>query len=140
VEEAIRIVRICAISVLAVFFLCAVGGDLNADQQTHPLQPPDRSSPRATLKTFLDDMNMAVEAYNAGHRDQVIAHVFRAIRCLDLTKEPPALRNPLGVHAALYLKETLDRIGIPPYDQIPDAEECQSKKSRVGHCPTQRSR
>ena len=127
-EEAIRIVRICAISVLAVFFLCAVGGDLNADQQTHPLQPPDRSSPRATLKTFLDDMNMAVEAYNAGHRDQVIAHVFRAIRCLDLTKEPPALRNPLGVHAALYLKETLDRIGIPPYDQIPDAEECQSKK------------
>ena len=73
-------------------------------------------------------MNMAVEAYNAGHRDQVVAHVFRAVRCLDLSAEPPAIREPLGVHAALYLKETLDRIEIPPYDQIPDAQEVQTKK------------
>ncbi len=36
-----------------------------AAQAIHPLAPPDRSSPRATLKTFLDSTNKAVEAFNA---------------------------------------------------------------------------
>jgi MscS family membrane protein len=73
-------------------------------------------------------MDMAVEAYNEGQRKRAITLVFRAMRCLDLTAEPPALRDPLGAHAALYLKETLDRIEIPPYDQVPDAQEVQTKK------------
>ncbi|MGP8284167.1 MAG: mechanosensitive ion channel family protein [Desulfomonilaceae bacterium] len=120
--------RLCIILLLCAAFLGMFGHLAVADRSLHPLQPPDRSSPSATLKTFLDDMNQAVQAYNEGHRDQVVAHVFRAVRCLDLSAEPPAIRQPLGVHAALYLKETLDRIEIPPYDQIPDAEEVQAKK------------
>ena len=124
----IKLVRLCIILLLCGPLLGMFGDLAGADQSPHPLQPPDRSSSRATLKTFLDDMNMAVEAYNEGHRDQVVAHVFRAIRCLDLSEEPPAIRKPLGVHAALYLKETLDRIEIPPFDQIPDAQEAQTKK------------
>ena len=124
----IKLLRLCIILLLCAPFLGMFGDLAGADQSPHPLQPPDRSSPRATLKTFLDDMNMAVEAYNGGHRDQAVAHVFRAVRCLDLSAEPPAIRKPLGVHAALYLKETLDRIELPPFDQIPDAQEVQTKK------------
>lgn len=124
----IRLVRLCIIFLLCATFLGMFAELAGANQSLHPLQPPDRSSPRATLQTFLNDMNMAVEAYNEGQRGRAITLVFRAMRCLDLTAEPPALRDPLGVHAALYLKETLDRIEIPPYDQIPDAQEVQTKK------------
>lgn len=124
----IRLIRLCIIFLLCAPFLGTIGDIVHANQSSHPLQPPDRSSPRATLQTFLNDMNMAVEAYNEGQRERAITLVFRAMRCLDLTAEPPALKDPLGVHAALYLKETLDRIEIPPNDQIPDAQEVQTKK------------
>ncbi|MCA1961699.1 MAG: hypothetical protein LDL33_12995 [Desulfomonile sp.] len=87
----------------------------------HPLAPPDRSSPRATLTTFLDEMNMAVAEFRAGHRDPAIIHADRAMRCLNLAEEPPAIRDVLGFYSALYLKETLDRIEIPSLEVIPDA-------------------
>ena len=32
----------------------------------HPLEPPDRSSPRATLTVFLDSIDQAWELYQAG--------------------------------------------------------------------------
>ncbi len=63
--EAITTVRICAISLLAVILVCSFGPDLNAGQTVYRLEPPDRSSPRATLQTFLDNMNKAVVAYKS---------------------------------------------------------------------------
>ncbi len=94
----------------------------------HPLAPPDTSSPRATLNTFLDNMNSAVQAYKAGNRKEARSFARRAARCLNLNDEPPALMNVLALYAVLYLKETLDRIEIPPEDQIPDAKEIKSEK------------
>ena len=58
--EAITTVRICAISLVVAILVCLLGPDPNADQTVYPLEPPDRSSPRATLQTFLDIMNKAV--------------------------------------------------------------------------------
>jgi MscS family membrane protein len=111
-----------------LLLLSICGSSASADQAFHPLAPPDTTSPRATLKTFLDNMNDAVHAYKAGRREEAISFANRAARCLNLEKEPPALRYVLGFYATLYLKETLDRIDIPPYDEIPDAQAVRTEK------------
>jgi len=73
-------------------------------------------------------MNKAVAAYRAGHRDQALAFLDRAVRCLNLDTEPPATRSVLGLYTALYLKETLDRIDFPPLEEIPDAKTAKTEK------------
>jgi MscS family membrane protein len=73
-------------------------------------------------------MNRAVAAYKDGNRDQALAFLERASRCLNLGKEPPAVRHVIGFYTALYLKETLDRIEIPPLDEIPNAKTVETDK------------
>ncbi len=85
----------------------------------HPLEPPDRSSPRATLTTFLSSADRAWELYSAG--DPGSRRVFRDARdCLDLSEVPPLVFREVSTETALVLKEILDRIELPPPDQIPD--------------------
>ena len=117
-----------SLTILSLLLLCVCGNSVEAAQGIHPLAPPDTSSPRATLNTFLNEMNKAVDAHKAGHRDQARAFLDRAVRCLNLDAEPPALRPVLGLYAALYLKETLDRIDIPPFDEVPDAKTIETDK------------
>lgn len=112
-----------------LLLLVIIVNTADAAQALHPLAPPDTSSPRATLTTFLDDMNKAVTAYKAHQRAEARAHFFRAIRCLNLGEEPPAIKEVMGICNALYLKEILDRIPIPPFDQIPDAKAMESQKT-----------
>jgi MscS family membrane protein len=47
---------------------------------------------------------------------------------LNLEKEPSAIRHVIGYYAAIYLKETLDRIEIPSPDQIPDAKAVEADR------------
>ena len=96
----------------------------------HPLKPPDRSSPRAALKTFLD-LGDSVGAFmahdylpspslaNALHLRSLGDNIAQG---LDLTELPPASRRKGAIAAALALYETLSRIQLPPFDTIPDAE------------------
>ncbi len=112
-----------------VFFLwstAALGQD-----PAHPLRPPDRSSPRATLQTFLESGD-AVGAFLARqylpspsrekfHRLYELSTV--TLRCLDLTGMPPAVRPKGGRAAALALYEILSRIPLPPLDQIPGDDQ-----------------
>jgi MscS family membrane protein len=117
-----------SMKVLCLLLLLICGNAADAAQAVHPLAPPDTSSPRATLSTFLDEMNKAVEAYKSGNRDQALAFLDRAVRCLNLDSEPPAIRPVLGFYTALYLKETLDRIYIPPLEEIPDTKAVETRK------------
>jgi hypothetical protein len=59
-------------------------------------------------------MNKAVAAYKAGQSDHFLASLNLAERCLNLDGEPEAIRPVLGLYTAGYLKETLDRIEMPP--------------------------
>ena len=115
-------------AMLCVLLLWICANTAGAAQAIHPLAPPDTSSPRATLKTFLDNMNDAVSAYKAGHRRRAMAFLHRAERCLNLIADPPAIRSVLGLYSSLYLKETLDRIDLPPLDEIPDAKAVETQK------------
>ncbi len=88
----------------------------------HPLEPPDRSSPRATLATFLDSIDEAWVLYQV--KDPSVRDVFaRARGCLDLSDVPPMVAHELSAKSALMLKEVLDRIEMPPQREIPDADE-----------------
>ncbi len=105
-----------------------------------PLAPPDTSSPQATLSSFVENVNRAHEILMAAHeQSQQESGLFysdsvqnqvkqgriifrRAIDCLNLSKVPPRLKKDTGIEATLLLKEILDRIKVPPYSEIPDAE------------------
>jgi MscS family membrane protein len=120
--------RLFTLSMLCVLLFGVLGDVSGAAQALYPLAPPDRSSPRATLKTFLDSMNKAVEAVKRGHRDEVRSLIEPAIGCLNLEKEAPYLSHVVGFSSALCLKEVLDRIEIPADEDIPDEKTIQTQK------------
>jgi MscS family membrane protein len=95
--------------------------------EAKPLKPPDTSSPRATLQSFLDNINAAYERTVRGApNDFVDRAIDRAVRCLDLSKVPPYISNELAIGASVLLKETLDRISLPKFESIPGREEVKN--------------
>ncbi len=113
---------------------------LRSDIAKNPLRPADTSSPRATLQSFVDNMNRAHRVLMAAHRQNTEASgIFtpnsvkqmareaedlfeRGVYCLDLSKVPTVLKKGVAYDRALQLKEILDRIELPPLGLIPDAD------------------
>ena len=100
-----------------------------ATETSHPLEPPDLSSPRATLNHFLttgDAMSefMRDRYWHAPSRalvDQLERLEAEREGLFDLSEIPPAARSELvrdGIH---YLYDVLSRIELPPEAEIPDA-------------------
>jgi MscS family membrane protein len=115
-------------AVLAVLMACLLGAAPSlaqpADFEPYPLEPPNTSSPRDTLRSFLRYVNEAIQSWRT-EADPVLINdaARRAMRCLDLSGLPPAVRDELGVEKALLLKEILDRIELPDFEAIPDQEQ-----------------
>jgi MscS family membrane protein len=92
----------------------------------HPLEPPDRSSPRATLATFVGSFERAWSLYSAGSprfREPFAV----AIGCVDESSGPAGVADAFAGRATLLLKEVLDRIPLPPDEEIPDAEAVRAQ-------------
>lgn len=90
----------------------------------HPLAPPDTSSPRATMRSFIEALNRTYSLDIAdADIESIDIELARAARCLDLSEVAPEFRREVGNETALLLKEILDRISLPPYDQIPGADD-----------------
>jgi MscS family membrane protein len=102
-----------------------------AQERPHPLQPPDRSSPRATLKMFLDSADavatFVAREYLPSPTLEEFSHTVSLVQipvgCLDLSDVPPSAREKVGRAAVVALYETLSRIDLPPWDQIPGADQ-----------------
>jgi MscS family membrane protein len=97
----------------------------------HPLKPADRSSPRATLMTFLESTDAAA-AYmgrdflpspSRAKNNHLMSLCEPAVQCLDLSEVAPAVRFKTGLSALTRLYETLSRIELPPLNEIPDADQ-----------------
>ncbi|MBT8483839.1 MAG: hypothetical protein HKP36_19880, partial [Myxococcales bacterium] len=79
----------------------------------HPLEPPDTSSPRETLVTFLtatDQMLMLIRDEGAGKRTdeglrQLTQLDSRSQRTLDLSEIAPEARIKIGPDVQVYLYE-----------------------------------
>jgi MscS family membrane protein len=98
-----------------------------AQEPVRPLEPPDRSSPRAALQTFLQSTDALAaflqREYIPTPTRQEFTHVARMaeipLRSLDLSDVPPSARPKTGRAAAVALYETLNRIGVPRWEDIP---------------------
>src|SRR5512146_3475931 len=102
---------------LAAILLLALAPAASAEPPARPLQPADRSSPRATLKRFLAAGD-AITAFLAESylKDQthegfqhLVALADDGVRCLDLHQVAPAVRQKVGRAAAIALYSTLLR-------------------------------
>ena len=117
---------------LVVFLLCAA--NLIASEP-HPLAPPDTSSPRATLQSFQGTMgDMArllredIHLNNEGAIRRNDIQEDLAARCLDMSQVPRERMDDIGTESTAMLQEILDRIEIPPYEDIPDAAAVKADK------------
>src|SRR5215475_4335687 len=114
---------------LSLTALVLVAAGALGQEPAHPLKPPDRSSPRAALKTFLDSADtlgafMAreyLQAPTSANFARMVAMSAIPIESLDLSEVPPAARQKTARAAAVALYEVLSRIPIPPLEEIPDA-------------------
>lgn len=96
-------------------------------EPAHPLKPPDLSSPRATLKTFLEAGDAVGKYLGGGYETSpsreeyyhLVLLVGPALKSLDLSEVAPAARYKTGRAVALALYDTLGRIELPPFDEIP---------------------
>jgi MscS family membrane protein len=107
------------------FVLLMAGSALAADP-IHPLEPPDRSSPRATLDTFLQSFDRAWRLYSSGspeYREPLGV----SVGCLDLSHVPAGVADVVAGEATLQLKEVLDRIALPPEAEIPGNEAVKAQ-------------
>ena len=116
-----------SIAVGVVLFLIVHADVFASPAMTNPLEPVDTSSPRATLESFIENSRQALLAYRRGDRQATEEFVQRLLRCLNLDKELPDLKEAIGFEAIIYIGETLHRVEIPPYDTIPDKKTVTEK-------------
>lgn len=105
----------------------------------HPLEPPDRSSPRATLMSFLNSLDRAWDLYSTGEGDYK-THFREGRECLDLSEIPPLVFYSGSAKKALTLKEVLDRLKLPAWNEVPDAsmvDELEIKRWTLPHTEIQ---
>ncbi len=119
-------IRLPCIAILILATLLVTRHAL-AEEISHPLEPADTSSPRATLTSFIDFCNDVYADIRNQKRsvvrkdEELVFHARQIVRCLDLSEQPAYLRDHVGREAAVCLKEVLDRIELPPPHWIPDA-------------------
>jgi MscS family membrane protein len=129
---------------LLMLLLSQLGGAFAADTG-NPLTPADTSSPRATLKGFVETVNQShaqlteiVKSYFSSSRlylsavertevDLVLGKLELARRTLNLSELPAALAESLSMYRVLQLKEVLDRLEPPAFESIPDAAAMESE-------------
>jgi len=108
---------------LLVLTLGVAPNGLALEEFISPLQPADTSSPRATLKAFRDNFDRAFRSYYETGLREGVDHGARerSFRTLDISKLPPAQARRLAAEAMLLIYEVLDKLALPPYEEIPDA-------------------
>lgn len=118
-----------------LLLVLALSGPVEAVQaQQHPLEPPETSSPRETLATFLtatEQMWTLVRAEGRGKRSRaglrrMTEQDILASRTLDMSKVAPEGRLETSRNAHLHLYEVLCRIELPPMDEVPGGGEIEN--------------
>lgn len=92
------------------------------------LEPANTNSPRDTVISFVKltqryyDL-LRQETYTE-EDDAELQHLYEEMQWFfDLRNVAPSLREDVAVNSAVYLREIIDRIGLPPIDQIPDRKQ-----------------
>ncbi len=114
--------RAVIVSALIVAASLPMGVALGQDQafDPYPLRPADTSSPRDTLRSFLRYTNEIIQDWRSGNVSASTGLAYRrAVETLDLSTTPYSDSWEQQGLNVLRLKEILDRVEVPPYDEIP---------------------
>ncbi len=140
------------IHVILMLSLWHQAGVLAADAG-NPLSTADTSSPRETLRGFVETLNQGyaqvteiITSYLGSSRlylsaaernevDHVLERIELARRTLNLSELPAALSGSLSTYRVLQLKEVIDRIELPAFEAIPDAAAMQSEQFKRWSLP-----
>ena len=140
------------IHVILMLSLWHQAGVLAADAG-NPLSTADTSSPRETLRGFVETLNQGhaqvreiITSYLGSSRlylsaaertevDHVLERIELARRTLNLSELPAALSGSLSTYRVLQLKEVIDRIELPAFKAIPDAAAMQSEQFKRWSLP-----
>ena len=140
------------IPAILILLLWHHSGVLAADAG-NPLSPADTSSPRETLRGFVETLNQGhaqvteiVTSYFSSSRlylsatertevDRVLEKIELARRTLNLSELPAALSESLSTYRVLQLKEVIDRIELPAFESIPDAAAMESAQFKHWSLP-----
>ena len=102
--------------------------NVEADLKRYPLQPPDTSSPRDTLRSFRENFHEAVIRWRDGAPRAAVSRVQRrALRCLNLREVEAAWWDASTIENGFYLLELLYRVELPPEQEIPDDDKVQAQ-------------
>lgn len=85
-----------------------------------PLTPVKTETPRDTMKTFMGAMQEYRDFALSGKSAQSLQRLDDAVRCLNLDDIPVIARMMEGRRAAVFLKETIDRVILIDFEKIPD--------------------
>ncbi|MDB2426050.1 mechanosensitive ion channel family protein [bacterium] len=85
-----------------------------------PLEPVKLDSPRDTMRTFITSM-ISYKKGLKNNDEQLISKMDDAIRCLNLNEVPKVVARSTGEQAAIFLKETIDRVIKIDFNLIPDS-------------------
>ncbi|NQT39829.1 MAG: mechanosensitive ion channel [Planctomycetes bacterium] len=108
-----------------------VGSVASAQDDEYLIKPADTSSPRATLKSFIDacnELHGQIQSKKYFNRQSPEHHpaAVRLLDCLDQRELPEFAREQAASEAAACLKEILDRVPLPPDEEIPDADSIEA--------------
>jgi len=100
-------------------------------QESALIRAADTSSPRDTLKSFIDSCNelndflkheKVFDRTLAKHRELAT----RVLDCIDASELPAFAREEAAGEVAVCIKEILDRVELPAWDTIPDTTEIEA--------------
>ena len=101
-----------------------LGAILHAIEDPYPLRSADTSSPRDTFRTYVRDINTAVEAWrNDRPSEEIERLLLRAADTFDFSDITEVDRSTTIVIKMILLKEILDRVALPRFGSIPDDEQ-----------------
>ncbi|WP_149195404.1 mechanosensitive ion channel family protein [Luteimonas suaedae] len=92
------------------------------------LSPANTNSPRDTIISFLKRTQryydlLRQDTYTA-EDDAELQHLYDEMQWFfDLRNVAPSLRQDVAVNSAVYLREVIDRVGLPPVESIPDRKQ-----------------
>jgi MscS family membrane protein len=148
IARYVRSLRLALLITLAIGFASTASA-----AEPNPLRPLDTSSPRSTLRDFIETTDEVyrrakgtLQEYDASQRLYLPADLWRrqrdvlyiaarATRALDLSDAPPVLHDTLAPARMLQLREILDRIELPPFDAVPDHEAMSRTSSKRWRLP-----
>jgi len=114
-------------SFLVLVLWLVLGSGLAEAEEQDEIQAVDTSSPRDTLRSFIEASN---EIHEFIRRERILnrrspkyaRQAARVIDCIDISEVPAFARHHRAAEVAVYIKEILDREHLPDWETIPDKQ------------------